>query len=62
MYKAGSLLRESGLGVAEIAVAVGYESPGSFIRAFQRVHGQTPGEFRGRAARQQSLAPGFATQ
>lgn len=46
MYKAGCLLREGELGVAEIAYAVGYESPGAFNRTFQRVHARTPGEFR----------------
>lgn len=46
MYKAGTLLREGVLGIAEIASAVGYESSGAFHRAFRRVHDQTPGEFR----------------
>lgn len=46
MYKAGCLLREGDRGLAEIADAVGYESAGAFNRSFQRVHAQTPGEFR----------------
>lgn len=46
MYKAGCLLREGVLGIAEIADAVGYESSGAFNRAFQRIYAQTPGEFR----------------
>ncbi|HEX4445684.1 MAG TPA: AraC family transcriptional regulator [Polyangiaceae bacterium] len=46
MYKAGCLLRDGQLGVAEIAAAVGYESSGAFNRVFQRVCAQTPGEFR----------------
>jgi len=48
MYRAGCLLREGELGIAGIARAVGYESAGAFNRVFQRVHGQTPGEFRRR--------------
>lgn len=51
MYKAGCLLREGDLGLAEVADAVGYESPGAFNRAFQRIYAQTPGGFR-RLARQ----------
>jgi len=54
MYKAGCLLREGELGIAEIAGAVGYESPGAFNRTFQRVHAQTPGEFR-RSMRSRSM-------
>jgi AraC-like DNA-binding protein len=46
MYKAGCLLREGELGIAEIAYAVGYESAGAFNRVFQRVYARTPGEFR----------------
>jgi AraC-like DNA-binding protein len=46
MYKAGCLLREGELGLAEIAYAVGYESSGAFNRVFQRVYARTPGEFR----------------
>jgi transcriptional regulator GlxA family with amidase domain len=46
MYRAGCLLREGELGIAEIAALVGYESTGAFNRAFQRVYVQTPGEFR----------------
>src|SRR5207248_612164 len=38
MYKAGTLLREGVLGIAEIASAVGYDSSGAFHRAFRRVH------------------------
>jgi AraC-like DNA-binding protein len=55
MYKAGCLLRDGDSGLAEIADAVGYESPGAFNRAFQRVHAQTPGEFR-RRTRQGTVA------
>ncbi|NTX04601.1 AraC family transcriptional regulator [Myxococcus sp. CA040A] len=58
MYKAGCLLRDGDLGLAEVADAVGYESAGAFNRAFQRVHARTPGEFR-RFIRQQT--PSSAT-
>ncbi|HEX3761888.1 MAG TPA: AraC family transcriptional regulator [Kofleriaceae bacterium] len=51
MYKAGTLLREGVLGIAEIASAVGYDSPGAFHRAFRRVHDQPPGAFRRATAR-----------
>jgi AraC-like DNA-binding protein len=56
MYKAGCLLREGELGLAEIADAVGYESSGAFNRAFQRIYAHTPGEFR-RQARKGATAP-----
>jgi len=46
MYKAGCLLREGKLGIAEAAAAVGYTSSGAFGRVFQRVYAQTPGDFR----------------
>ncbi|QSQ19495.1 AraC family transcriptional regulator [Pyxidicoccus parkwayensis] len=55
MYKAGCLLREGEAGLAEIADTVGYESPGAFNRAFQRIYSQPPGEFR-RHARQEAAA------
>jgi AraC-like DNA-binding protein len=50
MYKAGAMLREGVLGIAEIASAVGYDSSGAFHRAFRRVYDQTPGAFRRPAA------------
>lgn len=50
IYKAACLLRDSALGIAEIAVMVGYSSSGAFHRVFQRRHTITPGAFR-RAAR-----------
>jgi AraC-like DNA-binding protein len=46
MYKAGSLLQEDNGGLAEIALRVGYESVGAFIRVFKRTFYQTPREFR----------------
>jgi AraC-like DNA-binding protein len=46
MYRAGCLLREGKLGLAEIASSIGYRSSGAFARAFHRVHAQSPGAFR----------------
>ncbi len=45
MYKAGRLLRDSRK-LFEVATAVGYDSGGAFHKAFKRVLGVTPGEFR----------------
>ena len=53
MYRAGCLLREGDMGIAEVARAVGYDSAGAFNRAFQRTYDRTPGDFR-RALRLQS--------
>jgi AraC-like DNA-binding protein len=49
MRKAGRLLREDRK-LLEVATAVGYDSGGAFHKAFKRVLGVTPGEYR-RAAR-----------
>lgn len=43
---ASLLLRETGLGLAEIAHRVGYEAPESFSRAFKRATGKSPAEWR----------------
>lgn len=40
------LLRDTDLPVREIAVLVGYRTPGSFARAFARWTGQSPSAFR----------------
>jgi AraC-like DNA-binding protein len=50
MYRASSLLRESGHTVAEVAQSVGYDSDGAFHKAFKRVLGVGPGEYRRAAA------------
>ena len=50
MRKAGRLLREDSRKLLEVATAVGYDSGGAFHKAFKRVLGVTPGEYR-RAAR-----------
>jgi len=46
MHKAGRLLREDGRKLFEVATAVGYDSGGAFHKAFKRVLGMTPGEYR----------------
>ena len=46
MYKAERLLRENGRKLFEVAASVGYESGGAFHKAFKRVLGMTPGEYR----------------
>jgi AraC-like DNA-binding protein len=44
------LLGDPGLSVKEIAYALGYSGPNNFVRAFRRVAGCTPGEWRRRGA------------
>jgi AraC-like DNA-binding protein len=46
MRIAGDLLHADGLGVAEVADRLGYESEASFSRAFKRHIGVSPSEFR----------------
>ena len=46
MCKASSLLRESDKKLIDVANLVGYDSDGAFKRAFKRVIGITPGEYR----------------
>ncbi len=43
-----ALLANPGLPVTQIALAVGYETPAAFSRAFRKVTGLTPSEWRGR--------------
>ena len=50
MQRAAELLSESGWSLAQIGVAVGYESEFAFNRAFKRWHQIAPGAFR-RASR-----------
>lgn len=51
MQRAQALLRESGLGLAQIAARVGYTSRLAFSKAFKRLTGTTPSRYR-REARQ----------
>lgn len=46
MYKAGRLLRDDTRKLFEVASSVGYDSDGAFHKAFKRVVGVTPGEYR----------------
>lgn len=48
LERASHLLRESTAPLAQIAEALGYADEKSFRRAFKRVAGATPGEFRAR--------------
>lgn len=43
---AAQRLRESRASIAEIAMAVGYDSASAFARAFKRATGQAPNDFR----------------
>jgi len=36
----------SGMSVKEVAYAVGYKHPSSFVRAFRRCFQQVPGDYR----------------
>ena len=51
MYRGTYLLRQSDRKLADVAQAVGYDSDGAFHKAFKRVLGVAPGEYR-RAASQ----------
>jgi transcriptional regulator GlxA family with amidase domain len=46
MYRGSDLLRESDRKLADVAQAVGYVSDGAFHKAFKRVLGIAPGEYR----------------
>ncbi len=50
MYRASHLLRETDRKLADVAQAVGYDSDAAFIKAFKRVLGLAPGEYRRMAA------------
>jgi AraC-like DNA-binding protein len=45
---ASTMLEQTDLPVGEIAAALGYGAPGSFVRAYKRWHGATPGAGRKR--------------
>jgi AraC-like DNA-binding protein len=46
--RALALLREGCGSVAEVAISLGYQEPGNFIRAFRRWTGMSPNAFRKR--------------
>ncbi len=49
MQTARQLLADSGKSIKEIASMTGYRSVNSFIKAFKKMYGVTPGDFRKRA-------------
>ncbi len=51
---AGKLLDTTSLSVKQITYAVGFDDESHFIRAFKRIWGLTPGEFRRRTAQAES--------
>jgi len=46
LQHAARLLTECNMSVKEVAYAVGYKHPSSFVRAFERLFGQAPGQFQ----------------
>ncbi len=46
MHRATRLLQEKGNSLADIALATGYESDSAFSKAFSRLYGKTPGQYR----------------
>ena len=46
MRRAAKLLRDGSLSVGEVSQRVGYAQPAQFAKAFRRVHGRTPSEWR----------------
>lgn len=55
--RAVTLLGETDLSVADIAVSVGYENTAFFYRRFERLYGCTPGEYRERNSRSPVVFP-----
>ena len=46
LHRAALLLLHSNMSVKEVAYAVGYKHPPSFVRAFERYFEQAPGHYR----------------
>ncbi|WP_223860804.1 helix-turn-helix transcriptional regulator [Spirosoma validum] len=46
LQKAGALLKQSSLSVAEVAYAVGFDNPRYFSRVFSEEKGGSPSSFR----------------
>ena len=46
LQRAARLLADSNISVKEVAYAVGYKHPSSFVRAFERHFQQAPGQFQ----------------
>jgi AraC family transcriptional regulator len=47
MERARQLLLSSTFSLAEVALAVGFSDQSAFTKAFTRMHGCSPGAFRG---------------
>lgn len=60
MQLATRLLERQGVGVAQVAAEVGYESEAAFNRAFKKCVGTPPGAWRrGRQMSVQAERPGY---
>jgi len=46
MQQASRLLKQRGNSLIDVALATGYESDSSFSKAFRRLYGKTPGQYR----------------
>jgi AraC family transcriptional regulator len=57
LERAALLLRHSDRTITDVALAVGYESPAAFTRAFQREFGAAPAEWRASPGARATLAP-----
>ena len=55
MRNARELLTTTGLLVGDVGEHVGYQSELSFVKAFKKMHGVTPREFRKRRQAQNSM-------
>jgi AraC-like DNA-binding protein len=51
MSHAADLLASTDIAINEVARRVGYHEPSQFTKAFRRVHGRTPSEFRAASRR-----------
>jgi AraC family carnitine catabolism transcriptional activator len=51
LARARTLLQQSGMGVAAIAIACGFESPAHFSRSYRAMYGRSPKEERGTPTR-----------
>ena len=60
MGKAAEMLSEGRLTVREVAHRVGYRQPAQFAKAFRRVHGVAPSEYRETAESTTQHAPVLA--
>ncbi len=47
MQRAAEMLAAGGLPVRDVALRVGYRQPAQFAKAFRRIHGVAPSQYRG---------------